>query len=83
MQHAVNNIDKGGPSIFWSVRNADGYPPWIKDDSKVPAYQELTTVQGSGDEWYVKTVDGLIQRQSTTTVASTISQAMVEIISRT
>jgi len=83
MHHAVNNIDKGGPSIFWSVRNADGYPPWIKDDSKVPAYQELTTVQGSGDEWYVKTVDGLIHRQSTTTVASTISQAMIEILSRT
>jgi len=80
MQDRVSAIDKGGPSIFWSVRNTDGYPPWIKDESKTPAYSELTTVQGSGDEWHVKTVQGNIESLSTTAVASSISQAMIRII---
>jgi Fic family protein len=83
MQERVNSIDQGGPSIFWSIRNSDGYPPWVKDDSKVPAYKELTTAQGSGDEWFVKTLDGVVERHSTTAVASAISQAMIEILPRT
>jgi Fic family protein len=80
LQERVNRIDQGGPSIFWSIRNTDGYPPWVKDDSKVPAYKELTTAQGSGDEWFVKTVDGVVERLSTTAVASTIAEAMIKIL---
>ena len=82
MQEDVNSIDQGGPSIFWSIRNSDGYPPWVKDDSTVPAYKELTTVQGSGDEWHVKTTGGIVEQHSTTAVASAISQAMIEILTR-
>jgi Fic family protein len=81
MKEHVNTLDQGGPSIFWSIRNSDGYPPWVKDDSKVPAYKELTTVQGSGDEWYVKTTDEIV-KHSTTAVASAISQAMIEILTK-
>ena len=80
MQDRVDSIDQGGPSIFWSVRNSEGYPPWIKDESKTPAYSELTTVQGSGDEWYVKTVQGIVESRSTTAVGRTISQAMMEML---
>ncbi len=83
MQEHVNRFDQGGPSIFWSIRNSDGYPPWIKDDAKVPVYKELTTVQGSGDEWFVKTLDGVVERHRTTAIASAISQAMIEILART
>ncbi len=80
LQERFNRIDQGGPSIFWSIRNTGGYPPWVKDDSKVPAYKELTTAQGSGDEWFVKTVDGVVERLSTTAVASTIAEAMIKIL---
>ena len=78
MHDRMKSFDQGGPSLFWSVRNASGYPPWVKDTAKTPFYQELTIVQGSGDCWYGKTMDGKIEQLGTATLADNISRAMAE-----
>lgn len=41
-----------GPSVYWSRRNTERYPPWIKSDDDAPCFQELTVREGVGDEWH-------------------------------
>jgi hypothetical protein len=64
------------------VRNANGYPPWVKDASNTPLFQELSIVQGSGDYWYGKTTDGKIEQLGTAVIADKISRAMAETVFR-
>jgi len=78
MYKHLESIEKGGPSIFWSAKNSEGYPPWVQQDDKAPAYIELTTIQGSGDDWYVMDCNHLISRASTTRVAKDISEALIQ-----
>lgn len=78
MYRHLENIEEGGPSIFWSVKNSEGYPPWIQQDENAPAYIELTTIQGSGDDWYVMDNNHFISRASTTRVAKDISEALIQ-----
>lgn len=82
MKDTMRTLDQGGPSLFWSVRNANGYPPWVKDASNTPVYQELSIVQGSGDYWYGKTTDGKIEQLGTAVIADKISRAMAETLFR-
>jgi hypothetical protein len=82
MKDTMRTLDQGGPSLFWSVRNANEYPPWVKDASNTPVYQELSIVQGSGDYWYGKTADGKIEQLGTAVIADKISRAMAETLFR-
>ena len=78
MYKQLENIEKGGPSIFWSKKNPDGYPTWIQDDNSAPSYIELTTVQGSGDDWYVMDKYQSITQRNTTKVASDIANSLIQ-----
>lgn len=77
MYRHLERFEKGGPSIFWSVKNPEGYPPWIQQDDLAPAYVELTTIQGSGDDWYVMDNNHVISKMSTTKVAKGVCEALV------
>lgn len=73
----LEKFDQGGPSIFWSIKNPDDYPTWIQDDSEAPKYIELTTIQGSGDDWCVMDKNHSICKINTTNLAKAISEALL------
>jgi Fic family protein len=77
MYRKLEQSEKGGPSIFWSTKNQNKYPTWIQDDSSSPKYVELTTIQGSGDDWYVMDKDHKISKRSTTKVASELAESFL------
>lgn len=72
------NKEKGGASIFWSEKNPEGYPTWIQKENTAPGYIEMTTIQGSGDDWYVLDKNHLIGEKTTTKLAKQIAQALIE-----
>lgn len=78
MYKHLEGSEKGGPSIFWSIKNSGSYPPWVQRDEMAPAYIELTTIQGSGDDWYVIDNNHLLLQKSTTEVAQDISEALIQ-----
>ena len=83
MYKQLESIENGGPSIFWSEKNPDGYPVWIRKENTAPAYIELTTVQGSGDEWYVMDQHHSIMKKGTTGIASDIAAAFIQQLTNT
>ncbi len=78
MYHHLN--DTGGPSLYWSVKNPAIFPKWITDDSSAPKYVELTTVQGSGDEWYVRDRENNFSKINTTQLADEIAHALLRLV---
>jgi len=77
MYNYMEKFDQGGPSIFWSIKNPDGYPTWIQEDSEAPKYIGLTTIQGSGDDWCVMDKNQSIGKINTTNLAKAISEALL------
>lgn len=67
----------GGPSLYWSARSPDAYPPWLEDEVHAPFAVELTTIAGEGDRWFVRLPDGVIQPFSATEIAHKVSAAML------
>ncbi len=63
MYQALSN--EGGVSLYWSVKNPEGYPKWKPDDVTGVAGIELTTKNGHGDEWYVRKNDSSIYQINT------------------
>jgi Fic family protein len=76
MFHALG--DEGGPSIFWSKKNENGYPKWIGTEDQAPYAVEITTKQGAGDEWFARKTDGSISKLTTTELAKQIARNLVE-----
>jgi Fic family protein len=70
--------DEGGPSIFWSKKNDEGYPKWSATEEQAPFAVEITTKQGVGDEWYARKADGEIVKLTTTELAKNIASALVD-----
>ena len=70
--------DEGGPSLYWSKENPDGYPKWISAESSAPFAGEITTKLGVGDEWYARKTDGSIVKINTTALAKSIATSLVE-----
>lgn len=68
---------QGGPSLYWSTKNPEGFPKWLADGSKSPFAVEITTQAGNGDEWFSRLSDDAIQRFLTTELASRIADALV------
>lgn len=69
--------EEGGPSIFWSKPNLNGYPKWINIEENAPFGLELTIKQGVGDEWYARKMDGSIEKLNTTSLAKAIANSLV------
>lgn len=74
MFRALNQ--EGGPSIFWSVRNPQGYPKWISANDAAPLAVEMTSRLGAGDEWFIRTYDERIEEVSTTRLAERVTDAL-------
>ena len=70
-------LREGGPSLFWSHRNPEGFPPWIGDGAASPYAVEITSLAGNGDEWHVRLINDAIERVQTTELAGRIAEALV------
>ena len=68
---------EGGPSLYWSRKNPEGFPKWINDGPGSPFAVEITSKGGNGDEWFARRSDDSIQRVQTTDLAGKIAQALV------
>lgn len=68
---------EGGPSLFWSHRNPEGFPRWISDGPDSPFAVEITAQAGSGDEWIARLSNDSIERVQTTELAERIASALV------
>lgn len=67
----------GGPSLFWSRKNPEGFSKWISDGSNSPFATEITSLAGNGDEWYALLADDSIYRIQTTEVSTKIADALM------
>ncbi|WP_211906156.1 Fic family protein [Ralstonia nicotianae] len=73
---------EGGPSLYWSRKNPEGFPKWLSDDEHAPFGVELTTRIGIGDEWFARKGDDEIVEISTTELGSRIVDALLgEVVS--
>jgi len=72
--------DEGGPSLYWSTKNPDGYPRWISKDEVAPFCIELTIKQNVGDEWYARKKDGTIEKLNTTEISRKIAHSLVDMV---
>jgi fido (protein-threonine AMPylation protein) len=80
MRAALPQGKAGGPSIFWSVRNSQGYPPWKQADPHFsPGGEELTLV---GDSWLVLR-SGQVKTFAPGQLAVRIAEDLVEALGRT
>ena len=68
---------EGGPSLYWSRKNPEGFPKWIADGQSSPYAIEITSRAGNGDEWFARFSDNSIDRVQTTELASRIADALV------
>lgn len=75
MYQALNQ--EGGPSLYWSHRNPEGFPKWINDGPVSPFALELTSKVGNGDEWFARHNDDNIEAVRTTDLANRIANALV------
>ncbi|NYH23718.1 Fic family protein [Paraburkholderia bryophila] len=67
---------EGGPSLFWSIKNPNGFPKWVSIEDGAPGGAELTTKIGNGDEWHVRQRDQIIMK-SMTELGNMIADALV------
>jgi Fic family protein len=68
---------QGGPSLYWSTKNPNGFPKWLADGNGSPYASELTALAGNGDEWFAKFADDSIAQVQTTELARRIAEAVV------
>lgn len=69
---------QGGPSLYWSRKNPQGFPKWINDGNSSPFALEVTSKVGNGDEWFARRIDDSIDRVQTTDLAGRIADALVQ-----
>lgn len=75
--HYMNNV--GGPAIYWSKKNPEGYPKWISADNNSPYCTEMTIEEGIGDAWSARLIDGTFKQCSTTDLAKNIAHSFVDL----
>ncbi len=71
----------GGPTIYWSVQNPDGYPKWREAHEQSPYCTDMTTRAGMGELWYVRRNDGTLHKLHTTALAERITASLIRQIS--
>lgn len=69
---------KGGPSLYWSTKNPQGFPKWLSDNEKSPFAVELTALAGNGDEWHARLTNDDINQVQTTKLAQLIAKSILE-----
>jgi Fic family protein len=69
---------QGGPSLYWSSKNPNGFPKWVSDGQNAPAAEEITAQVGNGDEWFARTANEAIVAIQTTELARRISDAVLK-----
>lgn len=78
MYQSFENV--GGPSLYFSRRNPDGYPKWVSDSRSTHFMSEGTIETGNGDAWRVKLADDSLRDISTNRLATKISEAIIQSI---
>lgn len=68
---------EGGPALFWSHKNPEGFPKWKPDFDRSPFATELTSRAGSGDEWVARLADGSVLDLPTGQVADRLVDALI------
>jgi Fic family protein len=68
---------EGGPSLYWSHSNPNGFPKWISDGNHSPYAAEVTSLAGNGDEWFARLNDDSVIQIQTTALANHIADALV------
>lgn len=68
---------EGGPALFWSHKNPEGFPKWKPDFDRAPFAAELTSRAGSGDEWVARLADGSVLDLPTRQVADRLVEALL------
>ncbi|MBF0180369.1 MAG: Fic family protein [Magnetococcales bacterium] len=47
-------LGTGGPALYWSVPNPEGYPRWMTDTARSPRYVEMTMAPENPSAWVVR-----------------------------
>jgi Fic family protein len=69
------------PSIFWSKRNPDGYPPWTQSISDAPGAIEMSITPGVGDDWHILDLNNRHVALSTTLLSQHILDGFADLMS--
>lgn len=73
-----NHLEQqGGPSLYWSRKNPNGFPKWVSDGPNSPSAVEITAQAGNGDEWFARTANDAVVAVQTTELARRISDAVL------
>lgn len=70
--------DLGGPSLYWSSRTNQGFHKWRADGLSSPFAVEITAAAGNGDRWLARRADDSIVELSTTELARSISESILQ-----
>ncbi|MDP2832976.1 MAG: Fic family protein [Pseudomonadota bacterium] len=74
----LQSLDQeGGPSLYWSHKNPEGFPKWISDAQGSPFAVEISARVGNGDEWYARLNNDSVERIGTTDLAGRIADALL------
>lgn len=68
------------PSLFWSERNPQSYPPWRVCYENSPGLQELSISPTNGDEWAVRHKDGRFSQLTTTKAVEALVEGFVKLL---
>jgi Fic family protein len=68
---------QGGPSIFWSLRNPDGFPQWISDSQHIVYGHEITSKNGNGDAWTAYVGESTYEEATTSELARKIVESLL------
>ena len=77
---ASGEPDTLAPSLYWSKRNTESYPPWERSVEDAPSLSELSISPGHGDEWHAFATDGRYRAHRTTEAAASIVSGLVALM---
>lgn len=68
---------EGGPSLFWSLLNPDGFPKWVQDFEHRLFGHEITSRNGNGDAWTAYVGGSKYEELATGELASRICESVL------
>jgi hypothetical protein len=79
LRAACREVSTAGPSLFWSRRNPDRYPPWISLRGRdAIGIEEVTLRLPEADRWYARLADGSARQVTPNEVATVLVGAIVD-----
>jgi hypothetical protein len=70
------------PAIYWSKRNLNGYPTWIKAENDEFEIESMTITPGEGDRWHVLFYNKAPQSVSTSELGQVIALEIARLVAR-